>query len=88
MNKLISLGNLNWGTTELTLGRHFEVYGDIKTVKIIEDHDGRSKGFGYVNFETKEAVAKALKADDSELEGRNVKVSIVKKREFKPRENK
>jgi len=40
----------------MSLGRNFENIGDIKTVKIIEDRDGRSKGFGYVEFEKKESV--------------------------------
>ena len=40
----------------MSLGRNFESYGDIKNVKIIEDHEGRSKGFGYVEFEKKETV--------------------------------
>jgi RNA recognition motif-containing protein len=40
----------------MSLGRHFESCGDIKNVKIIEDREGRSKGFGYVEFEKKEIV--------------------------------
>jgi len=40
----------------MSLGRNFEAVGEIKNVKIIEDHDGRSKGFGYVEFEKKESV--------------------------------
>jgi RNA recognition motif-containing protein len=69
----------------MNLGRHFEKYGDIKSVHIIEDFDGRSKGFGYIEFESKEIVTKALTADASEFEGRNLKVSIVRKREFVPK---
>ena len=41
----------------MRLGRHFEKYGDIKSVKIIEDREtGRSKGFGYIVFENPESV--------------------------------
>lgn len=55
----------------MNLGRHFEKYGDIKDVKIIEDREtGRSKGFGYVEFEDKASVEKALAGNGSELEGR------------------
>ena len=33
----------------MKLGRFFEKYGEIKTVKIVENKEtGRSKGFGYV----------------------------------------
>jgi len=78
---LFILGNLSWNTTELALGRHFEQYGDIKSVKIIEDFSGRSKGFGYVEFENKNSVTSALKADGSELDGRTIKVNVIKRKE-------
>lgn len=80
---LFILGNLSWNTTELALGRHFEQYGDIKSVKIIEDFNGRSKGFGYVEFESKNTVAAALKADGSELDGRTIRVNVIKRKEEK-----
>ncbi len=65
----------------MALGRHFETYGDIKSVKIIEDFNGRSKGFGYVEFENKNSVATALKADGSELDGRTIRVNVIKRKE-------
>ena len=37
----------------MRLGRAFEKFGEIKNVKIIEDENERSRGFGYVEFETK-----------------------------------
>ena len=67
----IYIGNLSFRTTEMNLGRLFEKYGDIKNVKIIEDRETlRSKGFGYVEFEDKESVEKALGANGAELDGR------------------
>jgi len=45
----------------MKLGRHFEKFGDIKNVRIIEDRETeKSKGFGYVEFENIESVEKAL----------------------------
>lgn len=49
----IYVANINFTTSEMTLGQHFESYGDIVHVKIIEDYLGNSKGFGFVEFETK-----------------------------------
>jgi RNA recognition motif-containing protein len=49
----IFVSNLAWNTSELTLGRHFEKCGDIEMVKILEDNFGRSRGFGFVEFEKK-----------------------------------
>ena len=48
----IYIGNLSFKTTEMKLGRHFESYGDIKDVRIVEDDQERSRGFGYVEFES------------------------------------
>jgi RNA recognition motif-containing protein len=62
----------------MNLGRLFEKFGEIKNVKIIEDRETqKSKGFGYVEFENKESVEKALGANGAELEGREVRVAKV-----------
>jgi RNA recognition motif-containing protein len=62
----------------MKLGRHFEKYGDIKNVRIIEDREtGKSKGFGYVEFESKEPVEKCLVENGSELDGRSIRVAKV-----------
>lgn len=47
----IYIGNLSFKTTEMMLGRYFESYGEIKDVRIVEDDQERSRGFGYVEFE-------------------------------------
>ena len=51
--KSVFVSNLSWKTSELTLGRAFESCGDIEQVKILEENFGRSRGFGYVEFEKK-----------------------------------
>ena len=56
----VYVGNLSFKTTEMKLGRAFEKFGEIKNVKIIEDENERSRGFGYVEFESKEAAEKSL----------------------------
>jgi len=73
----IYIGNLSFKTTEMKLGRHFEKYGDIKDVRIVEDDQERSRGFGYVEFEDKDQVEKAIAADASELDGRKLRVAKV-----------
>jgi RNA recognition motif-containing protein len=44
----------------MKLGRHFEKYGEIKDVRIVEDDKEKSRGFGYVEFEDISQVEKAL----------------------------
>ena len=83
----IYVGNLSFRTTEMKLGRHFEKWGDIKDVRIVEDENERSRGFGYVEFEDKEMVEKALDADGTELDGRKVRVAKVQKKERKNRKS-
>ncbi|GME54453.1 Nucleolin protein nsr1 [Neofusicoccum parvum] len=65
------VGNLSWNVDEDWLGREFEEYAP-KAVRIVTDRaTGRSKGFGYVEFETVEAATAALNAmKGSDLDGR------------------
>ena len=49
----VHVSNLAWSTSELSLGRGFETCGDIESVKILEDPNGRSRGYGFVEFEQK-----------------------------------
>ena len=80
----VYVGNLSFRTTEMVLGRHFEKFGDIKDVRIVEDENERSRGFGYVEFEDAQFVEKALEADSTDLDGRKIRVAEVQKKERKP----
>ncbi len=64
----------------MRLGRNFEKFGEIKNVRIIEDENERSRGFGYVEFEDKDAVEKAIKVDGEELDGRKIRVAKVERK--------
>lgn len=68
---------MDWNVTELELGRHFESAGDIEMVKILEDKKGRSLGYGYVEFEKKEFVEKALTLQGSKLNERELRVAVI-----------
>ncbi|MFC2091701.1 RNA recognition motif domain-containing protein, partial [Elusimicrobiota bacterium] len=74
-NKLY-VGNLSYSVTEDKLRELFSKYGQIKEAVVIKDKQtDRSKGFGFVEFETPEEARKA--ADDlngTEHEGRSLKV--------------
>ena len=49
------VGNIPWSTSEEELESHFAQYGNVNAVRIItEGHSGRSKGFGFVEMESKE----------------------------------
>ena len=49
----------------------FGVFGRIISCKIAKNDDGKSKGFGYVQFDSEESAAEALRAlDGSVLDGK------------------
>ncbi|KHN22334.1 Polyadenylate-binding protein 2 [Glycine soja] len=59
--------NLFEATTEADLKRIFGEYGAITSAVVMRDVDGKSKGFGFVNFANVEDAAKAVEA----LNGKN-----------------
>jgi len=83
MSKKIYVGNLSFQTTEAGLSDHFAQHGEVHSVTIVTDRDtGRSRGFGFVEMDASAAQAAIEALDQSELDGRNLKVN-----EAKPREN-
>lgn len=68
--RTIFVGNLPWSTEEEDLGDLFKVFGKIVSCRIVKQSwSGRSRGFGYVEFEDAAVVDKAVHAD-FEVEGR------------------
>ncbi|PIF02340.1 MAG: RNA-binding protein [Draconibacterium sp.] len=80
----IYVGNLPFSLGEDDLKELFEAYGEVASAKIISDKfTGRSKGFGFVEMENDDEANNAIKElNNSEVEGRNIKVN-----ESKPRSN-
>ncbi|MCD6135053.1 MAG: RNA-binding protein [Candidatus Omnitrophica bacterium] len=86
--KKVYIGNLEYGVTEDDLQKVIEGKGiQIKDLKIIKDKfSGRSKGFGFAEFETDEQVQQAIDAlDGQDLNGRKLKVSKARKRDTNSR---
>lgn len=71
----IYVGNLSYQTTEDNLRDFFADCGEVADVKIIIDRETRrSKGFGFVTFETQEGADKALALSEPTLDGRNLRI--------------
>ena len=79
----IYLGNIAWSMTEDDIEALFKEFGAVSSVKIITDkYSGRSKGFGFVEMDDDAAAQKAIDAlNDSEHEGRNLRVNQARPRE-------
>lgn len=84
MEKKLYVGNLAYSVEENALRDLFSQYGNVTSVKIIVDRDtGRSKGFGFVEFETPEQAGAAMEEiNGRELEGRTIRVT-----EARPNDN-
>ena len=84
MSMKLYVGNLAFETTSNDLQTLFAQAGTVESVNLIEDREtGRSRGFGFVEMQTKEEGAAAIqKFNGQEVAGRSLKVN-----EAKPREN-
>jgi RNA recognition motif-containing protein len=80
----IYVGNLPYTVVEEDLREIFEEYGEVASVKIINDKlTGRSKGFGFVEMDDDDEAKKAIEElNNADLSGRNIKVN-----ESRPRSN-
>jgi cold-inducible RNA-binding protein len=81
------VGGLSFNTSDDTLSQGFAPYGTVVSATVVRDRDtGRSKGFGFVEFETEEEGKAAVAAlDGKEFDGRSISVSEARPREERPR---
>jgi len=85
MKKKLFVGNLSWKATEDSLKPVFEAFGKVVSIKIITDHTGRSKGFGFVEMETADDAQNAIQGLNEKLHlDRNMRVSLAQERTDRP----
>ena len=78
----IFVGNISFQSEESDLQSIFEKYGEVGSVKIIQDNfTGRSKGFGFVTMENNEEAQKAIEAINGyDLQGKSLTVNEARPR--------
>ncbi|MCB9822086.1 RNA-binding protein [Candidatus Nomurabacteria bacterium] len=81
------VGGLPFATTSEELEQLFAVHGTIASARVITDRETqRSKGFGFVEFESDDEGKAAEKAlNGSELNGRTLTVNEARPQEDRPR---
>lgn len=81
------VGSLAYATTDDTLKAFFEEIGPVSSARVITDREsGRSKGFGFVEFEDEANNQVAVdKLNNQELDGRAITVSIARPKEDRPK---
>lgn len=77
MAKKLYVGSLPYSVDETQLRELFEPYGALESVRIINDRmTGRSKGFGFVEFDNPESASEAIaQVNGKEVEGRSLVVN-------------
>lgn len=77
------VGGLPFSTTDDELQAAFAEYGTVASAKVITDREtGRSRGFGFVEFESDDEGKAAIDGlDGKELGGRTIHVSEARERQ-------
>ena len=81
--KKLYVGNLPFETNEDELREMFEQHGPTVSVRVITDREtGRSRGFGFVEFESDDNAEAALQAlDGKDMGGRALRVNEAQDKE-------
>lgn len=84
MSTQIYVGNMSYKMNEDSLKRLFGEFGEVTSAKIVSDREtNRSKGFGFVEMADKDAAESAIqKLNDSEMDGRRLRVNIARPKSF------
>jgi RNA recognition motif-containing protein len=80
------IGSLAYATNDDGLKAHFEQVGPVSSARVITDREtGRSKGFGFVEYENDADNQKAVdQLNGKELDGRTINVSLARPKEDRP----
>jgi len=76
------VSNLSYNTGETELLELFSAFGEVKSVKIINDREtGRSRGFGFVDMPSNDEATNAMGALNNKIiEGRSLSVAEARER--------
>ncbi|KAJ8485161.1 hypothetical protein OPV22_017646 [Ensete ventricosum] len=72
--------NLDWDITDDVLRQRFSAYGNISSAVVMKDRDGKSRGFGFVDFKSPEDAKNALELNGSDLGSKSLYVGYAQKR--------
>ena len=87
--KTLFVGRLSYKITAEDLKKEFEYYGRVANAVLVQDRDGKSRGYGFVEFESSRDLKEAYKdADGAKIGGRRIVVDVERGRTvegWKPR---
>ncbi|XP_019250269.1 PREDICTED: polyadenylate-binding protein 2-like isoform X2 [Nicotiana attenuata] len=74
-SRSVFVGNVDYSCTPEEVQQHFQACGTVNRVTIRTNKFGQPKGYAYIEFLEMEAVQEAILLNESELHGRQLKVS-------------
>ncbi len=85
MSKSLYVGNIAFSTSETEIRNLFATYGEVVSVKFINDREtGRFRGFGFVEMDDAAAAEAVRGLNGKEVGGRSLKVNEAQERESRP----
>jgi cold-inducible RNA-binding protein len=81
--KKLFVGSLPWGVDDQKLNELFSAFGSVSSAVVLKDKmTGRSRGFGFVEYEDDAAADEAVsKMNGADVEGRKIVVNEARPRE-------
>ncbi|XP_049607021.1 RNA-binding protein 24 isoform X2 [Syngnathus scovelli] len=74
----IFVGGLPYHTTDSSLRKYFEVFGEIEEAVVITDRQtGKSRGYGFVTMSERSAADRACKDPNPIIDGRKANVNLA-----------
>eukprot|EP01119_Soliformovum_irregulare_P010298 TRINITY_DN2526_c0_g1_i1.p1 TRINITY_DN2526_c0_g1~~TRINITY_DN2526_c0_g1_i1.p1 ORF type:complete len:292 (+),score=61.74 TRINITY_DN2526_c0_g1_i1:33-908(+) len=87
--KTLFVARMAFDTTEHKLRKEFEHYGAIHKIRVVQDPEGKPRGYAFVEFEREKDMRVAYKqADGRKIDGRRIVVDVERGRtvrNWKPR---
>ena len=72
METKVFCGGLPWEADQQDLYEVMRAFGEIEEARVILNHDGKSRGFGFVRFASPKSAAEALRAGTVRIGHRTV----------------
>eukprot|EP01033_Poteriospumella_lacustris_P004879 gene4879-3493_t len=80
----VFVSRLSYDTNEKKLRRDFELYGPIRSIRVVHDTEGKSRGYAFIEYETeKDAEAAVRKSEGKRIEGRRIVCDVERGRTVK-----
>ena len=76
--RTIFVSNLPYDYDEKLLERNFKIYGKIDRIRIVRDFQGKSRGYGFIEYRNKEGAKEAIKKNSLFIGRREVKIDYEK----------